>query len=190
MLILPMLALCLGGPLVLSACGDHDATSATSQGNQPTHRASHRAPGVKLCDSGPRVSTLPASLLGKHASMVPTQVLVPVNAWSAGDCRTETWVYAGAAGWLKGAGVFVISRSRGDSGRPQYRFIAVQDSGPLRITHAPLGPKVVTTAQRSGEFAFTSKRGTTGTLSLKDDTATLSTGEVIQATDRPYSPAG
>lgn len=145
---------------------------------------------MKVCNGGPRVHTLPAQLLGKHASSIPTQILVPVNAWSAADCRTETWVYAGAAGWLNGAGVFVISRSRGDSGRPQYSFIVLPDSGATRITHAPLGPKVVIGAQRQGELEFTSKRGVTGTVSLKDDDAILSTGEVIQGTDRPYSPSG
>jgi hypothetical protein len=143
-----------------------------------------------VCHNGSRVHTVPAALLGKHATMVPTQVLVPVNAWSVADCRTETWVDAGAAGSLKGAGVFVIARSRGDSGGGQHRFIVVPNSGPLRITHAPLGPDVVTSAQRDGKLKFTSKRGLTGTVALEDDTATLSTGEVIQATNRPYSQSG
>jgi DNA/RNA endonuclease YhcR with UshA esterase domain len=45
---------------------------------------------------------------------------------------------------------------------------------------------VVTSAQRRGTFKFTTKRGTAGTLSLKDDTVTLDTGEVVEARGRPY----
>ena len=122
--------------------------------------------------------------------MTPTQILIPVNAWSVADCRNHTWVDAGRAGWQPGSGIFVINRSRGETGGGYIRYIVIPDSGATRITHAPLGPTVVTSAQRHGELKFTSQRGVTGTVSLEDDTATLSTGEVIQATDRPYSSSG
>jgi hypothetical protein len=129
-------------------------------------------------------------MLGENATMTPTQILIPVNAWSVADCHTATWVNAGRAGWQAGAGIFVIARSRGETGGGYLRYIVIPGSGATRITHAPLGPTVVTSAQRHGELKFTSQRGVTGTVSLEDDTATLSTGEVIQATDRPYSSSG
>jgi hypothetical protein len=58
--------------------------------------------------------------------------------------------------------------------------VDVPDSGTLRITDAPLGPDVVSSAQREGELAFTSKRGVTGTLDLSTDTVFLATGQVIK----------
>jgi hypothetical protein len=45
---------------------------------------------------------------------------------------------------------------------------------------------VVTSAQRNGQFKFTSRRGIKGTISLADDTVTLNTGEVIQARNKAY----
>jgi hypothetical protein len=65
-------------------------------------------------------------------------------------------------------------------------YIFVPGSRALRITDAPLGPDVVTAAQRDGELEFMGKDGLGGTVNLSDNTATLSTGEVIEATERPY----
>ena len=60
-------------------------------------------------------------------------------------------------------------------------FIAVPDSGPLRITRAPLGPKVVTSARRRGEFEFTASGVSAAKSTSANATATLSNGQVIRA---------
>jgi hypothetical protein len=51
--------------------------------------------------------------------------------------------------------------------------VRVQGAGPLKITKAPLGPKVVHWAQKHGNIEFNCKSGITGTLHLSDDTMTL-----------------
>jgi hypothetical protein len=188
-LILLLAASCLVAALVITVLVSRDTTTTPpEQASSKTRRhPHHRAPGVRVCDGkGSRGHTLPAALLGPTASDIPTQVLIPRNAWSAADCHTETWVYAGIAGWTHAAGIFVITRTKGEYNQQPNSYIVLPGSGATRITHAPVGPKVVTTAQHHGQFKFTSKRGITGTVSLADDTATLSTGEVIHATDRPY----
>jgi hypothetical protein len=155
--------------------------------SKPAHERPQLAPGVKRCPRGSEHHTLPAHLLGGNASpiSVSSEILIPVNSWSVGDCHGITSVYAGAAGWRNATGIFVIERRRGQHLRN--RYIVVPDSGATKITHAPTGPKVITSAQHRGELKFTSRRGATGTVNLADDTATLSTGEVIHARDRPFS---
>ena len=147
-------------------------------------------PGQKACpDSSPEGHTNPAKILGNNAASTSSEILIPVNVWTAGDCQQVTAVEAGAAarpGPLSN-GIFVIDRIRG-SHAAGAKYVFIPDSGAVKITDAPLGPKVVTSAQ-SGELHFKGKRGVTGTLNLTHDTATLSTGAVIQPTDRPFSGA-
>jgi hypothetical protein len=81
-------------------------------------------------------------------------------------------------------GLAIISRLGHGSNQLGGGLIAVPGSGALRITRAPLGPKVVTSAQRRGEIQFTSRKGISGTIDLADNTATLSTGEVIRAVSK------
>ncbi len=47
--------------------------------------------------------------------------------------------------------------------------LKIPGSGPVRITSAPLGHKVMTSAQRRGDLRFKGKNGVTGTLHLEDD---------------------
>jgi hypothetical protein len=77
----------------------------------------------------------------------------------------------------RGTGRFVIERYPGP-GRDVW--VDVPDSGALRITRGPLGPKVITWAQRRGELEFTSERGITGPIHLTEYTVTVSTGQVIE----------
>jgi hypothetical protein len=184
-------ALCLGGAILIAVLVGRDTTTLPPDlaRSQTKHHHPQRAPGVKVCEKGPRGHTLPASLIGRYVDPpgIHTDVLITANAWSTGDCHTETWIYAGTAGWTNGTGIFVITRTKGEYHNLPTRYIVVPNSGATRITKAPLGPNVVTTAQRDGEFKFTSRRGIKGTISLADDTATLSTGEVIQARNKPYA---
>lgn len=177
----------------LSACGssDNGSTAQREAANSALVRQHPKwPPGQKPCHKGdPEGHTNPAKILGSNSETTQTAILLPWgNVWTTGDCRQVTDVEAGAAGWHASAGIFVISRIRGSSARG--RYIVVPNSGAVTITRAPLGPKVVTWAQKRGELQFKSKRGLTGTLNLSDDTATLSTGAVIQPTNRPFSGAG
>jgi hypothetical protein len=51
--------------------------------------------------------------------------------------------------------------------------VKVLGAAPLRITGAPLGRKVETGAQRSGNIRFVGARGVRGTLHLRDDSVSL-----------------
>jgi hypothetical protein len=158
-------------------------------GRQVSHHPL-RAPGQKRCrKEDPEGHTNPARISGENAAFTTSSILLPVNVWTAGDCHRVTQIEAGAAGWHASAGIFVITRIRGSSSaRP--RYIVVPDSGAVRITDAPVGPEVITSAQERGELAFESKRGITGSVNVGDNTVTLSDGTVIQATDKPFSGAG
>lgn len=181
--------LVLAGAIALGVIAGttHDATEPSGgqhlSGAPGNRHHPQRAPGVKVCHNAPRTHTLPAEIMGRHASPISTSILVPTNAWSAADCRTLTWVYAGAAGGRGSTGLFVIARVRGESSHSQDRYVELAGTGAVRITHAPLGPGVVTSAQKDGHLHFGSRHGETGTLHLEDDTATLTNGEVIHATD-------
>jgi hypothetical protein len=169
--------------VTLFGCGGSGgAETATTGETQQAHHHPQRPPGVKVCDAGGQAHTIPAQIEGRRdASDITTAVIFTVNGWIAGDCRGRTIVYAGSAGWKGSMGLAIISRFGHGSKQLGGGFIPVSDSGPLKITRAPEGPGVVTSAQRSGDIQFTSDRGITGTIHLGDDTATLSTGEVIRA---------
>jgi hypothetical protein len=143
-----------------------------------------RPPGEKPCPAGSVENrTRPAQMLGPgSATTVTSGELYPVrNGWAAGACFGVTWVWAGASGEHPSSGRLVIARS-GRWPHPRIHVdIDVPDSGPLKITGAPLGPDVATSAQR-GQLEFTSKRGITGTLDLSTDAVTLATGQLFRQT--------
>jgi len=97
--------------------------------------------------------------------------------WSSG-----ARILGGSGGWRDATGIFVITRSSG--GSPTH-YIVVPNSGATKISQAPIGPGVITSAQRHGTLDFTSNWGVSGTVNLEDDTVTLSGGEVIHATETP-----
>ena len=182
-LILLIAALCLGGAILIAVLVSRDSTAVPSDlaNSQTKHHHPQRAPGVRVCDEGDQGHTIPAEIEGRRIADLSTAVIYTVNGWVAGDCHGRTFVYAGSAGWKGSMGLADIVRLGHGSKQLDGGFIAVPDSGPLRITRAPLGPGVVTSAQRGGDLQFTSKRGVSGTIHLRDATAILPTGEVIQA---------
>jgi hypothetical protein len=170
--------------VTLFGCGggtDGAETSTTGEPQQAEHHPSH-PPGVKVCPKGsPESRTIPAHIDGhRDAGDITTAVIFTANGWVARDCHGTTFVYAGSAGWEDSMGlayIFRLGRSKQFGGG----FIALPGSGALRITRAPLGPAVITSAQRRGDIQFTSEGGISGTIHLQDNSATLSTGEVIPA---------
>jgi hypothetical protein len=110
-------------------------------------------------------------------------VIGPVrNGWVAEAGQMSTTVYAGGQGYgHTDEGLFLISR-QGQA--PRTDRIPVPQAGAIKITSAPLGRKVVSSAQKNGKIHFTSTNGVTGTLSLGDDTVTLDRPRT--ATSRGY----
>jgi hypothetical protein len=87
--------------------------------------------------------------------------------------RHFTEVDAGADGVKRSTGVLGIFRQNYVQVTQKAHLLKVADSGPLKITRAPLGPKVESSAQKHGKLEFTSKRGVRGVLDLKTDRITL-----------------
>jgi hypothetical protein len=141
-------------------------------------------PGAKRCEkSAVFTRTHPAEIVGPHtATDIPSSELWPIrNGWAVGDCQRNTWVWGGGPGAGSretGNGRLVISRVGFPRAR-EHVLVDIPDSGPLKIVNAPLGPEVVTTAQR-GQLSLIGRRGFTATLDLSTDTVTLATGEVIE----------
>ncbi len=164
--------------LALAGCGSGGGSSAPS--------SSTGAPAGTTTDEGRVVGHL-------HTSVIPAGMVDPlrfgyppsdsvmypvVDAWAVADHRSEVDVYAGGASPVQGSsraddGLFVINRYSFLPLRQTQKHVVVRDSGPLRITAAPRGRSVVTSAQGGGLIHFASKGGVRGTLHLSDDTVTL-----------------
>lgn len=124
--------------------------------------------------AGPLSRTTPARLLPRSSSPLSSSIIWPVlNGWFVGDRRTDTGVWAGAAGNRHSTGRFAILRSDYIRVTQDVDTVDVIGAGPLRIVKAPLGPSVVTWAQKRGNLEFRSQKGVEGTLHLRDDTITL-----------------
>jgi hypothetical protein len=118
--------------------------------------------------------TLPAEIDNHPQTFASATVLHPVtNVWRTSSHRTFTQVEAGAAGADSSVGALLIFRHDFPSARQRSNVVKVIGSGPLRITHAPLGRGVEASAQRTGTIEFEGARGVRGELHLKGDTVSL-----------------
>lgn len=119
----------------------------------------------------------PARMLSaRDCSFISPEVFSPVrNGWRVANRGRSTIVCAGGAGAdaPSSLGRFVILRTNDRWGTQDLSHVDVPNSGALKITQAPLGRDVVTTAQRHGDLEFKGTNGVTGTLHLKDDSIAL-----------------
>jgi hypothetical protein len=126
----------------------------------------------------PFKSVEPAHMLSGDdcGGFISPEVFWPVrNGWSVGNRGRSTLVCAGGAGDLgpSTTGRFVLLRTNDRWATQELSKVDVPKSGPLKLTQAPLGRDVVTSAQRRGNLAFKGTEGVTGTLHLKDDSVAL-----------------
>ncbi len=116
-------------------------------------------------------------MLGRELAeggLVEPAELWPVrNGWEVSDHRMLTAVYAGADPLHRSTGRLVIFRQDFIQVTQKSDMVNVVGTGPLKITSAPRGTEVETSAQRRGTLTFVARDGTRGTLHLKDDTVTL-----------------
>jgi hypothetical protein len=119
----------------------------------------------------------PAHMFNPGAcTFAPADVFWPIrSAWSVANRGRSTIVCAGGAGsdGPSTLGRFLILRTNFRWVTQRVRLVDVPDSGVLKITKAPIGRNVVTTAQHHGDLEFTGTKGVTGTLHLEDDSVTL-----------------
>ena len=115
---------------VLAGCGsgsDSASPETVAQGTQAQDSQQHPKwpPGQKACkESDPEGHTNPAKILGNNAAGTTSEILLPVNVWSAGDCQRVTEVEAGAAGWHASAGSLSSTASEG----PQPNVLSTSSS--------------------------------------------------------------
>jgi hypothetical protein len=118
----------------------------------------------------------PAHMLsGEDCEFVSPEVFSPVlNGWAVANRNRSTIVCAGGAGsGASTTGRFLILRTNDRWGTQQLSKVEVANSGAVKVTRAPLGRDVVTTAQRHGNLAFEGSKGVTGALHLKDDSISI-----------------
>jgi hypothetical protein len=150
----------LSASVVIGACGsdgDGDSNASNPRGS--------RASGHLMKE------TIPAQIDEKPQSFVSSELLRPVvNAWRTSSRKRLTEVDAGALAADNSTGAFAIFRHEFATAGQDVNVVKVNDSGPLRITRAPLGRKVIESAEKSGKIDFAGARGVRGTLDLSDDT--------------------
>jgi hypothetical protein len=119
----------------------------------------------------------PAHMLsGDDCDFISPEVFWPVrNGWSVGNRGRSTLVCAGGVGdnGPSTTGRFLLLRTNDRWATQDLSKVDVPHAGALKITKAPLGRSVVTTAQRHGNLRFKGTLGVTGVLHLKDDSVTL-----------------
>jgi hypothetical protein len=143
-------------------------TSAKAGGGERTHRH-HPLYGLL-----PAIEA--ARLVADPDPLVSDEVMLPiVNGWRVGNHLGFTVVEAGLAADNRSrtTGRFAILRYRVRHDSQTVDLVDVRGAGAVKITKAPLGPRVVTWAQHRGNLQFISSNGVKGTLHLKDDTVTL-----------------
>ena len=152
---------------------------AVKRSAPPSPRAAHPRPPRphQGPPGGPLRGTYPAHILGHELAeggLVEPAELWPVrNGWEVSDHRMLTAVYAGADPLHRSTGRLVIFRQDFIQVTQKSDMVNVVGTGPLKITSAPRGTEVETSAQRRGTLTFVARDGTRGTLHLKDDTVTL-----------------
>jgi hypothetical protein len=112
-------------------------------------------------------------LFGPGLGFVSSEVMEPeTSGWEVSSEGGNTIVVAGADARHPSVGLFNIIRTYYPS-QQKADGVSVPGTGAVTITKAPLGRKIVVSAQKHGNLEFKSKSGITGTLHLKDDTVTL-----------------
>ena len=150
----------------------------------PTARCRDSRATSRVVYLGPGTKFLPAAGDGTPARMLGPGTPVPfspgvirmpngTNGLLVSDGRTFVAVYAGEDGQDPAVGRFAILRQTPVFGIQTMDFVDVRGTGTLRITKAPLGAAVRTSAQR-GDIEFSSATGVHGVLHLARDTVELS----------------
>jgi hypothetical protein len=188
--------------LISAGCGGgggETSTSSTAGNNAPSRsasagisagekRAASRRLARELGVSPQRVKRLRGGQ-GFAATSVRPGEIVPggpgpffssdtispvVNGWQASDHHTYTGVDAGGNPAKPSVGELGIFRQDFVNATQTQRVVHVPGAGAVRITKAPLGRQVATSAQKRGNLQFVGKRGVHGTLHLRTDTVTIS----------------
>jgi hypothetical protein len=118
--------------------------------------------------------SLSAAIVDSPNSFFAGKSLKPIsNAWRTSDRKRFTQVEAGAVPGEASNGAFVIFRHDFNDARQDAKVVKVLGAGTLKITKAPTGESVESSAQHTGKIVFSSESGIGGRLDLKDDSIHL-----------------
>ncbi len=109
-------------------------------------------------------------------TVAPADVFWPIRSgWYVANRGRSTVVCSGGGGSANPPtlGRFLILRTNDRWVTQDISVVDVPKAGVLKITKAPLGRDVVTSAQRHGDLEFKGTKGITWTLHLKDDSIKL-----------------
>jgi hypothetical protein len=164
----------IAAPAAIAACGSGgggQSTTTITGANPPT-----AITGGAGATGHEMTQTIPAQIDEHPDGLFSSDALQPlVNAWRVSSPQRLTEVDAGALPGDQSTGALGIFRQDYVRALQEPDFLTVEGSGPLRITKAPLGKGVETSAQEDGEIEFVGAHGVHGTLHLSDDTVTVTT---------------
>jgi hypothetical protein len=146
-------------------------TGSTSAKPVPTPLRSSGPPSPISVDSTGPGPQYPAAISSGNDTQPLNNMVVLSNTWGTGDGQTSITVDAGASGADSSNGLFIILRQT-QAGGQSLKTVTVAGSGAVRISSAPLGVSVETSAQ-TGDLSFDSDSGMSGVLHLSDDTITI-----------------
>jgi hypothetical protein len=171
----------------VAACGG----SSSSAKSSPTVDVRNRATRAALTPTTPerrhkkfgppkgKPDRIPAHIVPEGSLFQISHSIIEVtNGWIVSDGRHFTFVAAGAATDPATTnpdptlGRFYFLRQNWKKGSQGQQVVDVPGHGALKITRAPKGKKVETSAQRA-DIEFLCADGTPGVLHLRDDTYTL-----------------
>ena len=117
---------------------------------------------------------LAAAIVDSPNSFFASKSLKPIsNAWRTSDQKRFTQVEAGAVPSEESDGAFAIFRHSFKGAGQDAKVVKVLGAGALKITKAPTGTSIESSAQRDGKIEFSSESGVTGSLHLEDDSIHL-----------------
>jgi hypothetical protein len=152
----------------------------------PAARCRTRRRGTSLVRTRvPRTDGIPAAFIGADdpVPLSPSRIRV-VNGWLVSNGRTLVAVYAGEAGDDPTVGSIVIVRQNLLFGIQTCDHVDLVGTKALRLTAAPLGSSVETSAQHA-DLGFSTGSGARGVLHLATDKAELDGLAAQQAPEPP-----
>jgi hypothetical protein len=133
--------------------------------------------------SEPETKSSPAEIISSPPSFLGSESVRPIsNGWRTSNTRRFTQVEAGALPSDHSIGALAIFRYSFKTASQDANLVKVIGSGALKITHAPTGAGVESTAQRNGKIEFSSENGARGRLDLRNDSIHLDV--------KPWKPPG
>ena len=161
--------------------GSKQATDAPAEGRFVGRQCSDCVgPELSVARPGKKVQSL--LQIGEELFSATT------STWLAQSARSRTMVQTGSGGLYDPDDGYLVVTQNGRYGLPNGGgSVTIRGHGPLTITSAPQGDRLVDWAQNHGVIKFRARGGITGVLRLSDKTIDLDCPGPCPAVKRYYS---